>query len=174
MDMAGALSDCRACVLSFLTASDGSIATNASAKGKQTSFRKCWLKRSVGTWGLLPWTLVWITPDSLKIKISSTSHLQVQNQVKTANYGTPTPTPKEENQPTHHSGPGQTSSFSVNVDFWHKGICARGMCSCKAQCWERKVSEWLGLSFKEQNQFYLCFYMLTSWYYSIGLKWNNS
>lgn len=61
---------------------------NASAKPKQPSLLwKGWLKSSAGMLCLLSWMLVWITLHSLEtMEILSTSHLQMQYQVKAANY----------------------------------------------------------------------------------------
>lgn len=62
--------------------------THASVKRKQASLSwKSWLKSSVGMLCLLlSWILVWIKLYSLEtMEISSTSHLRMQCQVRTAN-----------------------------------------------------------------------------------------
>lgn len=170
LDMAGALSDYRDCVLYFITASDGSIASNAFAKWKQTSFSwKCWWKSSVGTLSLLSWTLVWITPDSLEtMKILSTAYLQMQYQVKTANYCP--------------SGRIISPSLVTCSSFWFlrtcwfltwSHLCTWHMLHARLCAGWDKRFEYVGLSFKEQNQCHHCFYMLTWKYYSVHLKQNN-
>ena len=149
--------------------------TSASAKLKQTSLPwKCWLKSSVGTLCLLSWMLVWITLYSLEtMEISSTFHLQIQYQVKTANY---CPSGRKISQPVIKD----LLKFLASQWMWifDSRLCTWGRYCWRHLAWVRvRVCAWweaafecVGLSSKGQNQCHHCFYMLLWKYYFSGLK----